>query len=84
METSMTNQRFDVKIAADGRMLLPAAVRAALGINGATHVILVLEEGRARIEPIATRIATARELFARHFPASYTVDTFLADRDRKT
>ena len=47
----MSRQRLLVDVNRQGRMTLPAKVRAALGIEGEAQVELELEDGSARLRP---------------------------------
>ena len=47
----MSAQRVVVDVNEQGRMTLPAKVRAALGIAGQTQVELELEDGSVRLRP---------------------------------
>ncbi len=79
----MSSQRFEVSVAANGRMVLPAAVRSALGITGESKVTLVLSEGEAAIQPMSAHLRRARALYRAHAVEARTVDDFLRDRARE-
>ena len=49
----MKSQRVLVDVNQQGRMTLPAKVRAALGIEGHTQLELELEDGSVRLRPTA-------------------------------
>jgi len=40
----MATHSIDVKVASNGRMVLPASVRKAMGIHGDARVILTVED----------------------------------------
>jgi AbrB family looped-hinge helix DNA binding protein len=74
----------DVKVAENGRMVLPLAVRKALGLSGETKVILTLADGEVRLTSISHGVARARELYRIHAKGGRTTADFLADRARET
>jgi len=76
----MTETTFDVRVAANGRMVLPAAVRSALGLRGETRVTLSLEEGQVAIRGMSERVKKAQELYRTHATKNRPVDAFLKDR----
>jgi bifunctional DNA-binding transcriptional regulator/antitoxin component of YhaV-PrlF toxin-antitoxin module len=78
----MPTLSFAINVARNGRMVLPAPAREALAIQGETRIFLVVENGQARIETTAQRIARAQEIVARYADPSFTVDRFLAERER--
>ncbi len=73
--------REKVKIAANGRMVLPKSLRDAVGIKGETELVLTIEDGQIRISTIADGIRRAQELF-RSSGIPFTSDDFLATRER--
>ena len=42
----------DIKVAGNGRMILPASVRKAMGLHGDAKVILTVENDQVRLSPI--------------------------------
>lgn len=70
----------DVRVAENGRMMLPQAVRKAMGLHGEGKVILTLENDEVRLTPIGHGVARARALFKHHATAERTTDDFLGDR----
>ena len=70
----------DVRVAANGRMILPRAVRDAMGLNGEAKVILTVEGDVVRLEPISHRVRRARELYRQAIRTSRTTEDFLRDR----
>jgi AbrB family looped-hinge helix DNA binding protein len=76
----MATDTFDVKVAANGRMVLPASVRAALGIMGESRVTLTLGDGHATLQPMTHHVLHAQALYRRHVTAGQSVDDFIDDR----
>lgn len=70
----------DIRVAANGRMILPQSVRKAMGITGEAKVILTVENDEVRLTPIGHGVARARALYRQHAKAERTTDDFLADR----
>lgn len=70
----------DIRVAENGRMILPQSVRKAMGLNGDAKVILTLENDEVRLTPIGHGVARARALYRKHAKAERTTDEFLADR----
>ncbi len=70
----------DVRVAGNGRLILPQSVRKAMGLTGETKVILTLENDEVRLSPIGHGVARARELYRQHANADRSTDEFLADR----
>ncbi len=70
----------DIRVAENGRMILPQSVRKAMGITGEAKVILTVENDEVRLTPISHGVARARTLYRQHAKAERTTDDFLADR----
>lgn len=76
----MTVQSIDVKVASNGRMILPASVRKAMGLHGDAKVILTVEEDQVRLSPIGHGVSRAQALYREHAKQARTTDDFLSDR----
>jgi AbrB family looped-hinge helix DNA binding protein len=74
--------REKVKIAANGRMVLPKAMRDAVGIKGEAELVLTIKNGQIQISTIADRVRRAQELFRKHVKRPFSSDDFLATRER--
>ncbi len=70
----------DVRVAENGRLILPQSVRKAMGLTGETKVILTLENDEVRLSPIGHGVARARELYRQNANTARSTDDFLADR----
>lgn len=70
----------DLNIAANGRMVLPKAVRQAMGLNGAAKVTLILDEDGVRLETPLQRLERAKALYRKTAKNPRTLDDFLRDR----
>ena len=72
----------DLRVGANGRMVLPKVVRQALGLTGDTMVIATLDDGEVRLTPVHRGALEAQDLYAQHVTSGRTVDDFLDDRRR--
>ncbi len=76
----MATQTIDVSVASNGRMVLPASVRKAMGLHGDTKVILTVEDDQVRLSPIGHGVSRAQALYRAHAKQVRTTDDFLAER----
>jgi len=76
----MATQSIDVKVASNGRMVLPASVRRAMGLHGDAKVILTVEDDQVRLSPIGHGVSRAQALYREHAKQTRTVDDFVSDR----
>ena len=76
----MEPQSIDVKVASNGRMVLPASVRKAMGLHGDAKVILTVENDEVRLSPIGHGVSRAQALYREHAKHGRTIDDFLSDR----
>lgn len=70
----------DVRVAANGRMVLPKSVRKVLGLHGDGKVIVHVDGDGVRLTSVEQAIGRAQDLYRRHATVSRTTDDFLADR----
>lgn len=76
----MTTQSIDIRVASNGRMILPAFVRKAMGLHGDAKVILTIEDDQVRLSPIGHGVSRAQALYREHAKQMRTTDDFLSDR----
>lgn len=76
----MMSTSIDLHVGANGRMVLPKALRQALGLSGDAVVIATVEDGAVRLTPVHCEALEAQELYARRVTCGRTVDDFLGDR----
>ena len=76
----MASQTIDISVASNGRMVLPASVRKAMGLHGDTKIILTVEEDQVRLSPIGHGVSRAQALYREHAKHARTTDDFLEDR----
>lgn len=72
----------NVRIAANGRLVLPKSIREAVGIDGEARLTVTVIDGEIRLSPTASNVARAQSLFRRYVKRDFTTDEFLADRER--
>lgn len=71
----------DINIASNGRMVLPASVRKAMGLHGDAKVILTIEEDQVRLSPMKHGVSRAQALYREHARQARTTDDFLVERN---
>ncbi len=69
------------RINENGRVVIPAAFRRALGLQSGDKIVLRIENDELRITTLRQRLAKAQEIVRRHIPATESlVDELIADR----
>jgi len=69
------------RINENGRVVIPAAFRRALGINPGETVVLRLENDELRITTLRQRLAKAQRLVRAHVPPTTSLaDELIAER----
>ena len=69
------------RINENGRVVIPAAFRRALGIQPGETVVLRIENDELRITTLRQRLAKARQLVRKHVPPTTSlVDELIAER----
>jgi bifunctional DNA-binding transcriptional regulator/antitoxin component of YhaV-PrlF toxin-antitoxin module len=77
----LDNDSQPIKMAANGRLSIPAKQRKALGLENGGMVVSTLENGELRIRTVKAVLDELRERLAPYLRASGdTVDQFIADR----
>lgn len=70
-----------MRINENGRVVIPASFRKALGINAGDEIVLRIEDGELRITTLKQRIERARRLLRRHVkPGTSLVEELIAER----
>ena len=70
-----------VRVNENGRVVIPASFRQALGINPGDEVVLRVEDDELRITTMKHRIERAKRLIRRHIkPGKSLVDDLIAER----
>ena len=70
----------DVKVASNGRIILPRLARDAMGLSGNTKVSLSIEGDVVRLMPLSHRVQRARDLYRQAVTAPRTTEDFLRER----
>jgi AbrB family looped-hinge helix DNA binding protein len=76
----VASQTIDINVASNGRMVLPASVRKAMGLHGDAKVILTVEDDQVRLTPIGHGVSRAQALYCAHAKQVRTTDDFLEER----
>jgi len=75
------NSEARARINENGRVVIPAAFRKALGLNPGDEVVFRLEDDELRITTLKQRIARAQRHARKYLkPGTSLVDEFLAER----
>ena len=70
-----------VKIIDGGKLVIPAAMRRALGIGSGDMVLVDVEDGELRIRSLPKAIKSAQAIVRRHVPKGVSLaDELIADR----
>jgi AbrB family looped-hinge helix DNA binding protein len=73
--------RYKLKVDKQGRVVLPAPVRAAMGIEGGGQVTLELDEDEARLVSHRQALRRIQEIVRRHVPEGVLLsEELIADR----
>ncbi len=73
--------RAKLKIGPGGRVVVPAAMREALGVNEGDALMATLENGELRLVSLAESVRRAQAIVRSHVPAGVSlVDELLNDR----
>lgn len=70
----------DIRIAPNGRMVLPKAAREALGLTGAGVVALAVDGEAVTLTSMASNIRRAQALYRAHVTDDQTSEAFLEAR----
>ena len=74
-------QETRARVNENGRVVIPAAFRKAMGINVGDEVVLRIEDNELRILTLKQRIERAQRLVRQHVkPGTSLVDELIADR----
>jgi AbrB family looped-hinge helix DNA binding protein len=77
----MNTTESHVRINENGRVVIPASFRRALGINSGDTVILRIENNELRLTTLRQRLAKAQQLVRAHVPSTTSLaDELIAER----
>jgi AbrB family looped-hinge helix DNA binding protein len=71
---------FKVRVNEQGRLVIPAEIRAASGIKPGSDVVLEVREGEVRMWSLATAAARVQKKYRRLARGRNVVDELLAER----
>ena len=75
------SQETRMRVNENGRVVIPASFRKALGINVGDEVVLRIEDDELRISTLKQRLERAQRLVRQHVkPGASLVDDLLAER----
>ncbi len=77
-------QVLDIRVAQNGRMVLPRSVRDALGVSGSGVVVLSLDGDEVRLASLRQSIKQAQALYRAHVKNDQSADDFLEARRIET
>ena len=70
-----------LRVNENGRVVIPASFRKALGINVGDDIVLRIEDNELRITTLKRRLQRAQSLVRRHVkPGTSLVDELIAER----
>lgn len=70
----------DLRVAPNGRLVLPKAMREAMGLAGDAKVVATLEGDEVRLTPVRHHALRAQNLYSLYARTPRSTDDFLADR----
>ena len=73
----------DVRVAPNGRMVLPRSVRDVLGVTGAGVVVVSVDGDEVTLSSMRQSINRAQALYREHVRNDQTSDAFLEERRRE-
>ena len=77
----MASHTLKTRLNEDGRLLIPAAFRRALGLKPGEQVMLVLDDDTLRVTTVHRAVRRAQQLLRRHVADGVSlVDALIEDR----
>jgi len=73
----------NLTIAANGRVLIPADIRAELGLKGGDKLVVRVVDGAVVLEPVRTAIRRARAAFNKYVPSGTSLAAELIEERRR-
>ncbi len=74
------SQVVTMRVAANGRVVLPKAAREALGVTGAGVVSLSVDGDEVKLTSMASNVKRAQALYREHVKNGTSSDDFLEER----
>ena len=80
-DTNMSGLRASLMVAPNGRVVIPADIRAALGVKDGGKLIARVENGALVLETIQSAVARAQAMVRKYIPEGTSlVDELIAER----
>lgn len=73
----------DLRVASNGRLVLPKAMREAMGLHGDAKVVATIDGDEVRLTPVHHGARRAQELYRTHVRFPRSVDDFLRERQEE-
>ncbi|GAB4251813.1 AbrB/MazE/SpoVT family DNA-binding domain-containing protein [Deferrisoma sp.] len=73
-------QQARVSVAKNGRLVIPAALRKAIGLADGGDALLRVRDGRLEIEPLPAAVERAKTMVSRYAAGRNLVDELLRER----
>lgn len=70
----------DLRVASNGRLVLPKAMREAMGLHGDAKVVASIDGDEVRLTPVHHGARRAQELYRAHVKFPRSTDDFLRER----
>jgi len=81
MEDVTVDTETRMRVNENGRVVIPASFRKALGINVGDEIVLRIEDDELRITTLKRRVERAKRLVRKHVkPGTSLVDELIAER----
>lgn len=80
MKGCAVGKAFDVRVAHNGRLVLPKMVREALGMADGGTVVFSVEGDEVKLTSIQQSVKRAQALYRQYAKGDYSVDDFIAER----
>ena len=77
-------QDMDIRVAANGRMVLPRTVREALGVSGAGVVVLSIDGDQVKLSTMQQSLKRAQMLYKSSATVDKSSDDFLSERRKES
>jgi bifunctional DNA-binding transcriptional regulator/antitoxin component of YhaV-PrlF toxin-antitoxin module len=77
-------EKFSLRVAANGRVVMPKALRVALGLKDDGDILVAsIHDGEVRLKSIGASVAAVQASFKANVKRAQTNDEFLAQRQKE-
>lgn len=73
----------NLTIATNGRVVIPAEIRAKLGLKGGDQLVVRVVDGALVLEPVKTAIRRVRDSLSKYIPAGTSLTAELIEERRR-